>query len=175
MKATFRVWGLSGAVRRVRACAAVIAIAMLASIGIHSASAQLVSDDADQKQLDRQQQLLTRAAAALEQAKQQSLGGDAEQARNAARTLMQIRSHLREPRVALVEGLLGRIAVDEGGAKQAMRFVEPWAQQTDTYDRNAFEAHLAAGDALVALDRGREAIVLLDWLTRSELAAPGSA
>jgi len=185
-----------------RWCAIIVSMAIMAILA-HSASAQLVPTnqealkramerkqqereqaqtsntneaDADQtelqEQLDRQSKLLGKASDALTEVEKQIASGEH---RKAAGTLMQIRRVFREPRVARIEAMLGRIALLENRPDQAMRFVEPWSTKPDIYDRSNFEAHLVAGDALLAPGKSthdpQKALVLLDWLTAVETEA----
>ncbi|MGB2801789.1 MAG: hypothetical protein WBD52_05675, partial [Phycisphaerae bacterium] len=78
--------------------------------------------------------------------------GDDDSARAAAREL---------PRV---DALVARVALDAKAPDKALDFVRPYVEPRDAYNPDHADCYLVTGDALLALGKPYDALVIFDWM-----------
>jgi predicted negative regulator of RcsB-dependent stress response/putative ubiquitin-RnfH superfamily antitoxin RatB of RatAB toxin-antitoxin module len=78
--------------------------------------------------------------------------GEDDSARAAAREL---------PRV---DALVARVALDSKAPDKALDFVRPYVEPRDAYNPDHADSYLVAGDALLALGKPYDALVIFDWM-----------
>jgi tetratricopeptide (TPR) repeat protein len=88
----------------------------------------------------------------LRRALEKQAKGEDDSARMAAREL---------PRV---DALVARVALDSKAPDKALDFVRPYVEPRDAYNLDHADCYLVAGDALLALGKPYDALVIFDWM-----------
>jgi len=63
-----------------------------------------------------------------------------------------------------VDALIARVALASKASEKALDIVRPYVEPRDTYNPDYADCYLVAGDALLALGKPYEALVLFDWM-----------
>jgi len=63
-----------------------------------------------------------------------------------------------------VDALVARVALDSKAPDKALAFVRPYVEPRDAYNPDHADCYLVAGDALLALGKPYDALVIFDWM-----------
>jgi hypothetical protein len=63
-----------------------------------------------------------------------------------------------------VDALVARVALDAKAPDKALDFIRPYVEPRDAYNLDHADCYLVAGDALLALGKPYDALVLFDWM-----------
>jgi tetratricopeptide (TPR) repeat protein len=96
----------------------------------------------------------------LRRALEKQAKGEDDSARMAAREL---------PRV---DALVARVALDSKAPDKALDFVRPYVEPRDAYNLDHADCYLVAGDALLALGKPYDALMIFDWMAGQTEGVP---
>jgi len=71
-----------------------------------------------------------------------------------------------------VDALIARVALDSKAPDKALDIVRPYAEPRDAYNPDLADCYLVAGDALLALHKPYDALVIFDWMAGAAEGLP---
>jgi tetratricopeptide (TPR) repeat protein len=71
-----------------------------------------------------------------------------------------------------VDALIARVALDSKAPDKALDFVRPYVEPRDAYNLDHADCYLVAGDALLALGKPYDALVIFDWMAGKSDGVP---